>query len=110
MEVEGSVGGYPHWKGGFTIDYQWPDHSMSVTETMDLQLCSGISCYFRYTTQVDKVKNPRGGGVSFPEGEGCQFLPPGGVYPEHFRLRHFLFFNRGPKCTEFSISGPYPLV
>ena len=26
--------------------------------------------------QVDKV--PKGGGVSFPEGKGCQFFPPGG--------------------------------
>ena len=90
MEVEGSVGGYPHWKGGFTIDYQWPDHSMSVTETMDLQLCSGISCYFRYTIQVDKVKNPRGGGVSFPEREGCQFLPKNPkclqAFPFHIRI------------------------
>ena len=30
---------------------------------------------------MDKVKNPRGGGVSFPEGEGCQFFLPGGVTP-----------------------------
>ena len=33
-------------------------------------------------SQVDKVKNPRGGGVSFPEGEGCQFFPPGGYLPQ----------------------------
>ena len=32
------------------------------------------------TSQVDKVKNPRGGVVSFPEG-GCKFFELEGGYP-----------------------------